>query len=166
MNEAPRINWQDYFMTVALCVAQRSPDIRKVGAVLVHTPTKRIISTGYNGTPPGIDASSINWKNREEVYQHVVHAEANCLLYAGSSFSDTVLYCTKSPCRNCAILISAAKVSAVYYFEPYRDIHEVEAFLSKTGIECRRYLSDKESLLKLADTFPTDFTEWSNHNGP
>ena len=48
-----RPTWDDYFMSVAHILADRSNCIKqKVGAVIVKD--KRIISTGYNGTPSKI----------------------------------------------------------------------------------------------------------------
>lgn len=48
-----RPSWDDYFMSVAHMVAERSNCIKqKVGAVLVKN--NRILSVGYNGTPAGM----------------------------------------------------------------------------------------------------------------
>src|SRR4030042_3172472 len=48
-----RKSWDDYFMSIAQLVAQRSTCLRRqVGAVLVKN--KRILATGYNGAPSGI----------------------------------------------------------------------------------------------------------------
>ncbi len=48
-----RIGWDDYFLQVADAVALRADCTRrKVGAVLVGQDRK-VISTGYNGSPPG-----------------------------------------------------------------------------------------------------------------
>ena len=45
-----RPNWDEYFMQLASLAAQRSNCMkRRVGCVLVRD--KRVISTGYNGTP-------------------------------------------------------------------------------------------------------------------
>lgn len=45
-----RPNWDQYFMRLASLAAQRSNCMkRRVGSVLVRE--KRVISTGYNGTP-------------------------------------------------------------------------------------------------------------------
>lgn len=45
-----RPNWDQYFMQLASLAAQRSNCMkRRVGSVLVRE--KRVISTGYNGTP-------------------------------------------------------------------------------------------------------------------
>lgn len=48
--ERLRPNWDQYFMRLASLAAQRSNCMkRRVGCVLVQE--KRVISTGYNGTP-------------------------------------------------------------------------------------------------------------------
>ena len=48
--ERLRPNWDQYFMQLASLAAQRSNCMkRRVGCVLVRE--KRVISTGYNGTP-------------------------------------------------------------------------------------------------------------------
>lgn len=49
-----RISWVDYFLQIADAVATRADCTRrKVGAVVVDSNTKHIISTGYNGAAPG-----------------------------------------------------------------------------------------------------------------
>lgn len=49
-----RISWVDYFLQIADAVATRADCTRrKVGAVVVDSQTKHIISTGYNGAAPG-----------------------------------------------------------------------------------------------------------------
>ena len=48
-----RPSWDQYFMQLASLAAQRSNCMkRRVGAVLVRE--KRVLSTGYNGTPRGL----------------------------------------------------------------------------------------------------------------
>ena len=51
-NENSRIEWDDYFMSIALLASQRSPCKRlNVGSVIVKDG--RLISMGYNGFIPG-----------------------------------------------------------------------------------------------------------------
>jgi len=52
LKEVQRPSWDEYFMNIAKVVASRSNCIkRKVAAIIVKD--KRVISTGYNGTPRG-----------------------------------------------------------------------------------------------------------------
>jgi dCMP deaminase len=53
MSNVKRPGWDRYFMDIAQVAAKRSNcSRRQVAAVLVRD--KRIISTGYNGTPRGV----------------------------------------------------------------------------------------------------------------
>jgi dCMP deaminase len=53
MSSTKRPGWDRYFMDIAQVAAKRSNcSRRQVAAVLVRD--KRIISTGYNGTPRGV----------------------------------------------------------------------------------------------------------------
>jgi dCMP deaminase len=130
-----RPSWEEYFMNIAHQVKLRSPDTkRKVGAVMVSLKDKRIISCGYNGLVKGVD-DNINWEDREFVHSVVIHAEANCILYASSKFENSVLYITTSPCSNCIKLIAAANIKKIYYNEPYRDIDLVKTLCKFVNIE-------------------------------
>src|SRR6266850_2740679 len=52
LKEVQRPNWDEYFMSIAKVVASRSNCMkRKVAAIIVRD--KRVVSTGYNGTPRG-----------------------------------------------------------------------------------------------------------------
>lgn len=53
-----RPSWDSYFMTLAGLASLRSNCMkRRVGAVLVTNREKRVLSTGYNGTPRGMSVS-------------------------------------------------------------------------------------------------------------
>jgi dCMP deaminase len=115
-----RPSWDQYFMELASLAAQRSNCMkRRVGCVLVRE--KRVISTGYNGTPRGIRncneggcKSSVMAKS----YYHMliksgprcngggrggsgletclcIHAEENALIEAGRERirEGAILYC-------------------------------------------------------------------------
>ena len=133
----------DAYMDVAERFAQLSSATRlQVGAIVVKDD--RIISIGYNGMPSG-------WDNvcEEEVYSdyddtyhlktkpEVLHAEANALMkLAGSheSGKDATLFCTHTPCIDCAKLIYQAGITTVYYKNEYRSTQGVE-FLNRSDIE-------------------------------
>ena len=105
---------------------------RKVGAIIVKN--KRIIATGYNGAPQGIESCAdkkeclrkklnIESGTRQEVC-YAVHAEQNAIIQAarvGSSVEGCTMYCTHQPCVICAKMIINSGISRVVYKEGYPD---------------------------------------------
>lgn len=98
-----RPNWDQYFMQLADLAAQRSNCMKRaVGCVLVRE--KRVISTGYNGTPRGMNnckdggCKRCNTAIKAGVGLDTclcLHAEENALLEAGRDRIRTgsILYC-------------------------------------------------------------------------
>ena len=152
-----RNSFADFFMGTAILASQRSPDLRKVGAVLVDNATNRIISTGYNGFPAGYNEKTLDLNNREEIYKRIIHAEVNCLLYADSSLfnkdRDLVLYVTKSPCSSCLTVIAAAGIKKLVYLEPYRDINQVEGVAKEYGIDLWQWDANSKTIQNLLTIF-------------
>lgn len=122
-------------MQLADVVATRSNCIRRsVGAVLVQD--KRIIATGYNGTPHGIkncdeggckrcsdrESGKLKTGEREETCV-CIHAEQNAVIQAalhGVSTQGSTLYTTIPPCSQCAkILINAGIKHLLYRKDPH-----------------------------------------------
>jgi len=116
----------------------------KVGAIVVKDD--RIISIGYNGTPPGWDNNceheflnedgSVTLKTKPEV----IHAEMNALMKLARSHESgdgATMFITHAPCAECAKHIIASGVKAVYYGEQYRDDLGVK-FLSQGGIQVQK----------------------------
>jgi dCMP deaminase len=137
----PKPDWVDYFMRMTEVVKSRSPDPKtQVGAILT-SENHRIISTGYNALIAGQDEKSIDWSDREgEVYPVIIHAEANCLLYAQSKFKNACLYCTLSPCRECLKLLAASGVVKVIYKDEHETtITEVRDLAKVLGITLERW---------------------------
>ena len=78
------INWDEYFMGVAMLSAQRSKDPNtQVGACIVSKDNK-ILSVGYNGAPNGYDDEHMPWDREGDFvntkYAYVCHAELNAIL--------------------------------------------------------------------------------------
>jgi dCMP deaminase len=133
MNKKP--DWDDYFLIVANAVRQRADCIRRqVGAILVKG--RRIISTGYNGTPSGIKNCSEGGCERcaspEEKYPRgtaldkciCCHAEENAIVQAalhGISTEGATLYTTNSPCTGCAKMIINAGIKRIVIEGEYPD---------------------------------------------
>lgn len=141
--------WDEYFMEIAKVVAMRSNCVtRKVAAIIVKD--KRIISTGYNGTPrgtkncneggcPRCNSESESGKNLEECY--CSHGEENAIVqaaYHGISVKEGILYTTFSPCLLCTKMIINAGIREVVYNEEYPLSGSSFALLEEAGVAARR----------------------------
>ncbi|NDG30483.1 cytidine deaminase [bacterium] len=133
-----RPSWDEYFMKLVDTIRLRSPDYTKVGAVMVSQEDNRVVSCGYNGLPKGMD-DDIDWTDRELVHSLVIHAEANCVLYANSRFMNTTMYISMSPCANCIKLIAAVNIKRIVYREPYKDIKTVQELCKMFNIDIVSY---------------------------
>ena len=112
-----RINkWDARWLEMAGIVSTWSKDpSTQIGAIAVKD--KRLISTGYNGFPRGIQDLDDRWNNREEKYKYVVHAEMNCIYnanYHNQSLKGSTMYIVGLPvCHECAKGIVQAGVIRV-----------------------------------------------------
>jgi dCMP deaminase len=140
-----RPSWDEYFMEITRLVARRSTCLRRrVGAVLVKE--KNILATGYNGTPSGIAHCDVTGCLREQLKvpsgeRHELcrglHAEQNAIIQAarhGVNISDSVLYCTDSPCIICTKMLVNAGIRKVIYLQGYADDLSME-MLEQAGVE-------------------------------
>jgi len=108
--------WDMRFLELADTIRKWSKDpSRKIGAIAVRD--RKILATGYNGFPKGIEDTAERYNNREIKYRYVVHAEMNCIYNAaanGISLKDSTLYIHGLPvCSDCALGIIQAGVSRV-----------------------------------------------------
>jgi dCMP deaminase len=120
MTSPSRPSWDKYFLDIADMVATRSKDPRtKVGAVLVRD--RRIIGTGYNGFPSGVqDWHESRWEPPEK-YVWVAHAERNAIDMCardGVATKGATLYVTLPPCNECAKSIIQCGISTVVVGNP------------------------------------------------
>jgi dCMP deaminase len=121
-----------YFMGIALAVRARGNCTgRRVGAIIVRD--RRILSTGYNGTPSKMTncedggcrrcASTAAYASGEGYDVCIcVHAEQNALLAAarfGVAIADCTMYTTLQPCFGCLKELLQANVREVCYLEPW-----------------------------------------------
>lgn len=121
-----RLDWSEYFMSIALLASNRSPCTRlKVGCVLVKDNI--ILSTGYNGFLPGNLHVSIVINNHE---QATVHAEQNAISQAaknGININNSQAYITHYPCINCFKSLTSAGIVEIFYLDNYKN----DAIISK-----------------------------------
>ena len=125
MKRQDYINWDEYFMGIAMLAARRSKDPNtQVGACIV-SQDNIIISTGYNGMPKGCSDDEYPWEREGEQtkYPYVVHAELNAILNAsGRDLRGSRLYVALFPCNECAKAIIQSGVKEVYYLsDKYAD---------------------------------------------
>ena len=142
------INWDQYFMGVALLAAQRSKDPgSQVGACIVNGDN-RILSVGYNGMPTGCEDDEMPWSREggflESKYAFVCHAELNAILNnGGGSLKGARLYATLFPCNECAKAIIQSGIREVIYLsDKYADTDAVIAskrMFRMAGVALRQY---------------------------
>lgn len=127
-----RISRDKLYMEIAELFALRSTCLRgKVGAVAIRD--KRIIATGYNGSPEGFDHCTDETCNTDHPCENTIHAEANLIAFAaraGISLEGTTLYCTHSPCKKCAQLIIQSGIRYIIYKNQHRDTSGLDLILN------------------------------------
>ena len=127
MKRTDYINWDEYFMGIAMLAAKRSKDPNtQVGACIV-SHDNIIISTGYNGMPKGCSDDIFPWEREGEQdqtkYPYVVHAELNAILNAnGRDLRGSRIFVALFPCNECAKAIIQSGVKEVLYLsDKYKD---------------------------------------------
>ena len=98
--------WDKRYLALAEPISTWSKDpSRKIGAVAVGEKGQ-VLAQGYNGFPRGIDDQESMYENKVVKYQHVVHAEMNCIYnatYNGTSLDGATMYIHGLPvCSECA----------------------------------------------------------------
>jgi dCMP deaminase len=121
-----------YFMGIALAVRERADCLgNRVGALVVVD--RRIVSTGYNGTPENMpncsEGGCHRCAHRAEYPAGTgydlcicVHAEQNALLAAarfGIAIQGSTVYTTMRPCFGCTKEMLQAGVRQVFYLHDW-----------------------------------------------
>lgn len=110
-----RPDWDSFYISLCFMIARRSIDPRtKHGCVIVDR-NNRILSTGYNGPPPGIDDSKLDLTPPGK-YKLIEHSESNAILNAkGANLEGSTFYVTGSPCYACFRQIKIVKAARVIH---------------------------------------------------
>ncbi len=143
------INWDQYFMGIAMLSAERSKDPHtQVGACIVGEDN-RILSVGYNGMPQGCEDDDMPWGRDgsalDSKYMFVCHAELNAILnYRGNeSVRGAKVYVTLFPCNECAkALIQAGIKEVIYISDKYASSESTMAskkMFDMTGVKYRQF---------------------------
>lgn len=119
--------------TARLWAARSTCSRLHVGCVIARD--SRILVTGYNGAPSGVEHCDHSCSCRADQRKKLkdghlpqcksklpctvsVHAEANAVSFAaryGMSLEGAMLYTTHTPCRPCSMLIVNAGIAAVVW---------------------------------------------------
>lgn len=111
------LKWHLRFLTMAHTVAQWSKDrSTKVGAVVVRD--RRVLATGFNGFPAGVDDTVEARHDRPAKYKFTEHAERNCVFQAakqGNSLEYSTLYLNYAPypCADCTRAVIQAGITRI-----------------------------------------------------
>lgn len=134
--------WRDRFLCLALLYSTFSKDpSTKVGCVLadyMHRP----LGFGTNGFSRNSPDSDELFKNREEKYKRVLHAEENAIYNATKSLetANPIAYMTHPPCLHCCHVLSQNFVTNVVAIKPTGEfasrwnLKETEKELDELGI--------------------------------
>ena len=150
MHEISRPDWDDYFMELAKVAALRSNCVkRKVAAIIIRD--KRVISTGYNGTPRGTkncyqggcprcyDLADSGTRLDECLCSHGEENAITQAAYHGVSVKDGTLYTTVAPCLMCTKMIINAGLREVVYNQDYPLNETSLKLLQEAGLVLRRH---------------------------
>jgi len=142
-----RPSWDEYFINLAEMIGSRGTcDRGYAGALIVKD--KRILSTGYAGSPIGLPHCSevgheMHTITHEDgtVSRHCIrtsHAELNAITNAarvGIAVNGATLYCKFLPCYTCAKTIINAGIERVVAQRDYHASKESKEVFKKAGIK-------------------------------
>lgn len=144
-----RPDWDEYFIQMMDTVATRATcDRGRSGCIIVRD--KRIISTGYVGSPSGLPHCDDVGHLMKQVIdddgttrQHcmrTIHAEQNAICQAakhGISLEGSTLYCKMEPCRVCAMLIISCGIKHVVAKARYHAAQETREMFAQAGVSLK-----------------------------
>jgi len=160
-----RPSWDDYFMAMALLIAARGTcDRLYTGSILVKN--RRIIASGYNGSPAGLQhCSDVGHLLEEGHCVRTIHGEHNALLQAavlaGTSTEGSILYTKYSPCIHCTKYIISCGVKRVVVGKIYRDPKALD-MLKEAGVTVDHYKPNSRWLKEILSLFSEGIIERTN----
>lgn len=142
-----RPSWDEYFMDICRMVGTRGTcDRGRSGCVIVKD--KRLVSTGYVGSPIGLPhcdevGHEMHTVTKEDgtISRHCIrttHAEQNAICQAaryGIALNGATLYCKMTPCYICAKMIINAGITRVVSEKDYKTGARTKEIFKNAGIE-------------------------------
>ena len=148
------IDWDEYFMGIALLSSMRSKDPNtQVGACIVNED-KRIVGVGYNGLPKGCNDEDFPWEREGEFletkYPYVCHAELNAILNSIQSLKDCIIYVALFPCNECSKAIIQSGIKEIVYLSDKHNGTDAnkasKKMLETAGIKFRQFIPKLKKL--------------------
>lgn len=153
------LNWDEYFMAVALLSAQRSKDPNTQVGACVASSNNKIVGVGYNGFPWGCSDDVLPWAREgtylDTKYPYVCHAELNAVLNStATNLKGCRIYVGLFPCNECTkVIIQSGIEEIIYLSDKYADSDSVKAsklMLDTSNTKHRRFTCHtRELTLKL-----------------
>ncbi len=142
-----RPDWDRYFLDLCEAISRRSTcDRGRAGCVIVKD--KRIMTTGYAGSPTGLPHCDEVGHDMRRVIdengnasQHCVrtlHAEQNAIIQAarfGIPLDGATLYCRMTPCRTCAMMMINSGIKRAVCEKHYHADKDTVELFKAAGIE-------------------------------
>lgn len=142
-----RPTWDEYFMNIVEMVGSRgSCDRGRAGCII--TRDRRIISTGYVGSPVGLPhCDEVGHEMHTVTHpdgsssRHCIrttHAEQNAICEAarmGIAIGGGTLYCKMTPCYTCAKMIINAGIKRVVCAQDYHASARSKEIFAEAGLE-------------------------------
>lgn len=155
-----RPSWDEYFMKITEMVGTRgSCDRGRSGCVI--TRDKRLIATGYVGSPIGLPhcdevGHEMHTVINEDGSQsrhciRTAHAEQNAICEAarmGIALEGATLYCRMTPCYVCAKMIINSGVKRIVCAQDYHAGARSKEIFKEAGVE---YVLLDETMTKYKD---------------
>ncbi len=106
----------EFYMGMAFWAAAKSKDPNtQVGAFIISFHNEPL-GWGYNGPPPQIPDTAINW-DRPDKYDYIAHAEENAIDFACGSLDNATIYVTAKPCVKCTLRIVKSGIKKAIYYQ-------------------------------------------------
>jgi dCMP deaminase len=142
-----RPSWDEYFIEIMDAVATRATcDRGRSGCVIAKD--KRIVATGYVGSPAGTKhcdevghemATVIGDDGVESKHCiRTAHAEQNAIVHAarvGAALEGGTLYCNMTPCYACAKMIINAGLVRVVAKKDYHAGKRTKEVFAEAGVD-------------------------------
>ena len=152
-----RPNWDEYFLEMVEFVGRRGTcDRGQAGAIIVKD--KRILATGYVGSPIGLPHCDEAGHEMHTVVQEdgvqsrhcirTAHAELNAIANAarfGVAIDGGTLYCKMFPCYVCAKTIINSGIKRVVCLKDYHASKRSKEIFKEAGVEFEILNKDTET---------------------